>query len=76
MIRECKIGERLVCPCCGKEFKFTEEHKYVRYDEFVCSWKCFITGGNQSGEVKESQGSDMLSTKCKKKRGRPEKERH
>lgn len=76
MIQIRKIGERLTCPCCGKEFKFTEEHKYIRHDEFVCSWKCFITGGNQNGENKESQCSDILPTSGKRKRGRPRKEKH
>lgn len=41
-IPEIKLGDRLVCPICNKEFKTTEDTKYIAGGGYVCSWKCFL----------------------------------
>lgn len=45
MILDAKIGDRLVCPVCNKEFKATDDTKYIAKGGYiyVCSWKCFLT---------------------------------
>lgn len=37
------IGEKLVCPVCGKEFKATDDTKYIARGGFTCDWKCFLS---------------------------------
>ena len=36
-----KVGEKLVCPVCGKEFKATENTVFVIHNAYTCSWACF-----------------------------------
>lgn len=36
------IGETLTCPVCGKDFKVSEDTKYIATGGFTCSWKCFM----------------------------------
>lgn len=49
MIPDVKLGDKLVCPICGKEFKATEDTKYIAGGGYTCSWKCFLN------RVKETQ---------------------
>ena len=57
MIPEVKIGERLVCPVCNKEFKATDDTKYIVSGGYTCSWKCFLT------RVKEAEDEKKNKTK-------------
>ena len=43
MIPEIQLGDKLVCPVCGKEFTVTEDTKYIIKDAYTCDWKCFRT---------------------------------
>jgi hypothetical protein len=36
------IGEKLICPVCGKEFIASDGTKYIVAGGFTCSWKCFL----------------------------------
>ena len=36
------IGEKLICPVCGKEFRVSEDTKYIAAGGYTCSWKCFL----------------------------------
>jgi len=42
MISDVKLGEKLVCTVCGKEFTVTEDTKYIAKGGYVCNWKCFL----------------------------------
>lgn len=33
----------LTCPVCAKEFKPTNDTKYIAAGGYTCSWKCFLT---------------------------------
>ena len=37
-----KRPEKSICLVCNKEFKVTDEHKFLINGEYVCSWKCFL----------------------------------
>lgn len=36
------IGETLACPVCGKNFRVSEDTKYIVAGGFTCGWKCFM----------------------------------
>lgn len=36
------IGDKLNCSVCNKEFKVSDDTKYICNGGYVCSWKCFI----------------------------------
>lgn len=36
-----RLGEKSICPICGKEFEITEDTKYIAGGDCTCSWKCF-----------------------------------
>lgn len=36
------IGDKLTCSVCNKEFKVSDDTKYICNGGYVCSWKCFI----------------------------------
>lgn len=38
-----KSKESLTCPVCGKEFKPSDDTKYIASGGYTCSWKCFST---------------------------------
>ena len=42
MIQDVKVGDKLVCPVCGKEFVATEDTVYIIRGGYTCSWKCFL----------------------------------
>ena len=89
MIPVHKLGERLICPVCKSPFKFGPEHKFVRADAFVCSWKCFLkrddpppanldeTPFGPSGErlILDELDLEPKPEPVKKKRGRPRKQK-
>ena len=52
-IPDIKLGEKLICPVCNKEFKATEDTNYIVKDGFVCSWKCFLNKVNETQEDKK-----------------------
>ena len=33
----------LTCPVCNKEFKPTNDTKYIAAGGYTCSWDCFLT---------------------------------
>nr|DAP06662.1 MAG TPA: protein of unknown function (DUF3330) [Caudoviricetes sp.] len=45
-----KDGDELVCPVCGKKFKFGERSKYIVAGGYVCSWECFLKRGKHKEE--------------------------
>lgn len=51
------IGEKLICPVCGNEFKATEDTKYIAGGGYTCDWKCFL--------VKVKESSQKKINKCK-----------
>lgn len=59
-IPEIKLGDRLVCPICNKEFTATEDTKYIAGGGYVCAWKCFLA------RVKETQADTKKEKKTKK----------
>lgn len=70
MIPNRKIGDIVICPMCGKQYRLTENHKFLRENDFVCSWDCFMGKANKSAENLKFEVSDVVE---KKKRGRPRK---
>lgn len=46
------IGEKLICPVCGKEFKVSDDTKYIVAGGYTCSWKCFLTKVIESSQKK------------------------
>lgn len=38
-----KIGDKCVCPICGKEFEVSSDTMYIAKGGYTCSWKCFLT---------------------------------
>ena len=66
-----KVGDIVVCPRCGNKFKYTDDHKYVWSNEFVCSWGCFT--GKDISVTKKEIVVEQTPTPIKKKRGRPRK---
>jgi len=56
MIPDIKVGDSLVCPICGKEFKATEDTKYIIGNEYTCCWKCFLTKALEPRETKKKRG--------------------
>lgn len=58
---EPKKGDKLICPVCGKEFKASDDTKYISSGEYLdtcgytCSWKCFLDSGkNHMSDKKKS----------------------
>lgn len=37
-----KIGEKVICPVCKKQYIFSEENCYIICGDYACEWKCFI----------------------------------
>lgn len=54
--------EPLICPVCGKEFKFSEDTKYIAAGGYTCSWKCFLT------EVKRRESEKKIENGHKTKK--------
>lgn len=42
MIPTIKLGDKLLCPICGKEFTVTENTKYIFNKQYACEWPCFL----------------------------------
>lgn len=42
MIPMINVGDILICPVCNKEFKATEDTKYIAKGGYICEWKCFL----------------------------------
>lgn len=57
MIPCVQIGDILICPVCNKEFKATDDTKYIAKGGYVCSWKCFLA------RVKEGEAEKKNKTK-------------
>lgn len=45
----------LVCPVCGKEFKPTDDTKYIVRGGYTCSWQCFLTRSRERRKEKEDK---------------------
>lgn len=45
----------LTCPVCQKEFKPTDDTKYIAAGGYTCSWKCFLTVAKQHEEERASK---------------------
>lgn len=43
----------LTCPVCNKEFKPTNDTKYIASGGYTCSWNCFLTVIKKREEEKE-----------------------
>lgn len=41
------IGDKLICPVCGKEFIADENTCFATTKGFVCGWPCFIDKVNE-----------------------------
>lgn len=41
------IGDKLICPVCGKEFIADENTCFATTKGFVCGWACFIDKVNE-----------------------------
>lgn len=54
-IPKVQLGEQLVCPVCGKEFRATEDTNYIVKEGFVCSWKCFLKRVEENQDKKENK---------------------
>lgn len=37
-----KVGTPMMCPVCGKQFKASDDTRYIRAGGYTCSWKCFL----------------------------------
>ena len=37
------VGTKLTCPKCKKVFTVTDDTRYLYGNEYVCTWKCFLT---------------------------------
>jgi hypothetical protein len=59
-IPEIKLGDKLVCSICGKEFKVTEDTNCIAGGGYVCGWKCFLK------RVSETQVDTKKEKKTKK----------
>lgn len=49
MVPDVKLGEKLICSMCGKEFKVTEDTKYIAKGGYVCNWRCFLVSVKEVG---------------------------
>lgn len=70
-------GTKLQCPVCGKEFKATDETRYIIHDAWTCSWKCFKAEHiklNEAIWAKQKETQSKLSSGVYKKRGRKKKD--
>ena len=45
----------LTCPVCQKEFKPTDDTKYIVTGGYTCSWKCFLIEVKKQEENKQSK---------------------
>lgn len=70
MIPSRKIGDIVICPICKNKFKLTESHKFIRKNDFVCSWDCFMGKPNK---IEHGAKFEVCGQPEKKKRGRPRK---
>ena len=50
----------LTCPICGKEFKFTDNTKYIAGGGYTCSWKCFLTEVKRREEEKNNSNKRRI----------------
>ena len=71
MIPKRMIGDIVTCPICGKSYKYTESNKFLRRNDFVCSWGCFM--GYEERPVEEVKLSPCEASEHRK-RGRPKKD--
>ena len=55
MTPEVKIGDTIICPVCNKEFKATEDTKYIAKGGYTCSWKCFLARVKEVEEEKKNK---------------------
>lgn len=37
-----KIGDKCVCPMCGKEFEVSADTAHIVKGGYTCSWRCFL----------------------------------
>ena len=37
-----KKNESCVCPVCNKDFKASDDTKYIARGGYTCSWQCFL----------------------------------
>ena len=56
------LGEKVICPVCGKEFKITEEHCYITSGNFACSWKCFLNDVKNKTKEKRIKNNSLIPT--------------
>lgn len=53
------IGDKLICPVCGKEFTVTEDTKYIAAGGFTCDWKCFMVKAREPKQDKKKNVNKM-----------------
>ena len=53
-------GETLTCPVCNKDFKVSEDTKYIAMGGFTCGWKCFMVSARSAASKRETEA------KCKR----------
>lgn len=75
-LRNPKNGEKLICPVCNKEFKATDNTRFIINNGWTCSWHCFITEHKkQMKPIWDKQKAEKKSVELgqKKRRGRKRK---
>ena len=50
----------LICSVCGKEFKATDDTRYIIAGGYTCTWKCFLN------EMKQREAKRKTKEKIKK----------
>lgn len=52
-----KIGDKVICPVCKKQYTFSEENYCIISGEYTCDWKCFTGQVKKVMKEKEEQTS-------------------
>ena len=50
-----KIGDMVVCPVCGKNFKITVDTCYFISGDYTCGWDCFLDEVKRRDTEKKSK---------------------
>lgn len=55
IIPEHKIGDKVICPVCQKQYIFSVENAYIISGDYACDWKCFMTRAKTVMKEKETE---------------------
>lgn len=66
-------GEKLICSVCNKEFKASDNTRFIINNGWTCSWACFINEHKKQMQEKwkkQKEEKHLVETGKRKQKGR------